>query len=151
MSQDADVNTPVEERRQHALCTLVPNQHHFVRYFGSILIIPYRRSSSLVLRKFKIGAKAVGSLSINICKWEDEEMLKDIVRVKKQIMQCMISPGNWFIWEEIELGICCSGCICPYTCILCTLIGFVAFVLGPTVSKSFWGACIIFQVGSVTE
>lgn len=33
---------------------------------------PYRKSNSLVLRKFKIGAKAVGSLSINIWKWRDK-------------------------------------------------------------------------------
>lgn len=70
MSQDADVDTPAERNKQHICSVSYEEQSDRItpknRYFLNIIKTAHRRTSSLVRRKFNIGAKAVGSLSINI-------------------------------------------------------------------------------------
>lgn len=70
MSQDADVDTPTEKNTAEVLSeTGYYLSKHLVKYLN--IQSSYRRSNSLVLRKFRIGAKAVGSRSINICGWRN--------------------------------------------------------------------------------
>lgn len=63
MSKDANVDAPTEKSlvKIGGLLSLRNN----------VAVALYLRSNSLVRRKFKIGANAVGSLSINIWKYGD--------------------------------------------------------------------------------
>lgn len=54
----------------------------------STVVTTYRRSNSFVRRKFKIGAKAVGSLSINICRWRN--IRQDIITNHSNLPQVLM-------------------------------------------------------------